>query len=144
MFDIKSAFGFDKDKANQGVDHVFGPDPKEDWVTICKIGNDNYNRVLKKAFRAAHEQLELLKTQGEAGEAAAAALDEKIHNEVLAETIVTNWGNGMSDGLTSIQSTLENRAAILAKYPDFKEACLNFAGMRTNYPMVESVEKVKK
>lgn len=142
MFDVRKAYGYDKSKANEGINHVFGPDPKNDWVTICKIPNDNYSKALQKAFRAVHEKLTMLKSQGE--EEAAAELDTKIHNEVLAETIVTNWGKGISEGKSTVKPTMADRVAVLTKYPDFKSACLEIAGDRSNYPMEEDPEVVGK
>ena len=144
MFDVRAAFGYDKDKANQGVNHVFGPNKDTDWVTICKLPNKNYDAELKRAFRDNHERLMLLKSQGDEGSAAASALDSEIHNEVIAKTIVTNWGSGMSDGNEPLPYTVENCVKLLAEYPDFKIACMTFAENRMNFPLSEDIEEVKK
>lgn len=144
MFDLKSAFGFDKDSAIQGVKHVFGPNKDTDWVTICKLPNENYDEVAHETFRNNHEKLSMLRSQGEAGKKAAIALDNELHNLILAKTIVTNWGEGIADGDEPIPYTVETCAAMLEAYPEFKDACIAFAKNRFNFPMVEDVETVKK
>jgi len=141
MFDIKKAYGFDKEAAEKGVKMICGPDPDKDYVVLCRMPNDRYTAALTTKMQANHSRLEILKKQDEE---AYGKLNRQLMIEVMAETVVVAWGPGFGEDGTAIKYSTEVCIDFLAKYPDFRAACAEFASNPSNYPIVSDLKEAKK
>lgn len=88
--DILSTFGTDETKEVEGVVHFLGgkgKDPAKDpWIRVARTGNTKYNELLVKLYE---QNQEALKVKGKA----ATELNEQLMIEVMARTILTDFGN---------------------------------------------------
>jgi hypothetical protein len=141
MFDLRKSYNFSKDKANQGVPMIVGPNPKEDYVLLRRLPNDLYRTKLSEVMLKEKKTLEILKAQDPE---AHAKKDAEIYATILAETVFAGWGKGIVDGGAPVPFSTEAAKEMILKYPDFKDDCIDFASDRKNYPAEIEIEEVKK
>ena len=141
MFDLHKSYSFSKEKANDGVNMVVGPDPKTDYVTLRRIPNDLYKTKLSAVMLANRRTLEILKAQDEA---AHAIRDTEIFCEVIAETVLIGWGKGFADEGKAVPYSVEAAKNFLIKYPDFRSDIIDFASDRKNYAPEVDASEIKK
>lgn len=144
MFDFSKSYAFSEELANSGVRMVVGPDEENDWVLLCRMPNLAYKNELSTVMMANRRVLELLKSQDPV---AHAKRDSEIYCEVLAKTVLIDWGSGFTDAGAKLPYSVINAKSILVKYPDFRSDIIDFASDKRNYPVEGSdidVEQIKK
>jgi hypothetical protein len=141
MFDIRKGYGFDKVAAEAGVKMVIGPVPETDYVVVRKLPNDSYRAKLSNVMLAMKKQLDMLKAQDEAKYT---ERDADLYAEVLAETILVGWGEGVLESGKPMVYSVEAAKKLLLDYPDFKAEVVEFAASRSNFPLEPDVADIKK
>lgn len=81
--DVFEKFATDEVKECQGVELPIGSGA---YVTVARIGNDNYTKAITSEYDKFREQLELLKGTKEGDE-----LDRRIAIEIEADTILLGF-----------------------------------------------------
>ena len=109
-------------KEVEGVEQPFGDGA---FVTIARIGNSEYKKLLRnkyKASRAILEQEDDLATE----------LGEQVMVEVYARTIVKGWRGISFDGQTETPYSIANAEEAL-KYKDFQSKIQKYAEEMSHY-----------
>lgn len=141
MFNLKKAYGFNKELAESGAKMIVGPDAANDYLLIKRMPNEGYKKKLATVMMANRRTLEILKEQDEA---AHAKKDTEIFSEILAETILVGWGPGIEDEGKPVAYSTATAKEMLIKYPDLRSDVVDFASDKKNYPLDVDIKQAKK
>ena len=130
--DLKS-FETDKQLEVDGVWVDIGDDDGTQLL-VARIGNDNYNRLIRTKLKPYRNLLQR--------NAMPEPTQEKILTEVLAETILLDWKNLKYNG-KKVAYSPARACELLMGIPDFRELVMEIANSMETYRVIEKEADAK-
>lgn len=103
-------------------------------LLIARIGNPNYNRLIRARLKPHKNLLQR--------DAMPIEMQEKILNEVLAETVLLGWKNLMYKG-KKINYSSARALEMINNISDFRELVMELANSMETFRVVEAEEDAK-
>lgn len=128
-----STFETDRQLEVDGVWVDIG-DEDETQLLIARIGNPNYNRLIRARLKPHKNLLQR--------DALPMEMQEKILNEVIAETVLLGWKNLKYKG-KKINYSSDRALEMLNNISDFRELVMEIANSMETFRIVETEEDVK-
>ena len=144
MLDLRDGFGFDKKKADEGVNMVVGPVADTDYIVVRRTPNNEFDERIQELYLEHADAIQVLE---KSDHKAAVTLDRSLYNRAMAEAVVVGFGPGITNEGKPLQYAIDTVVKLMEDYPDLRTQVLTFSRDRSNYPLAPlpiNVEKIKK